>query len=86
VNNLPTAIIRQRGDQESNSQPPSCESNALTTRLPSHPVNSQTTAKTANYQDERQEVQKDAEEEPAVVGKAVEVAYLLHTCLSPDFP
>ena len=36
VNNLPKVVTRQRGSRKSNSQPSSCKSNALTTRLPSH--------------------------------------------------
>jgi len=31
VNNLPKVVTRQRGGQESNSQPSSCQSNTLTT-------------------------------------------------------
>jgi len=37
VNNLPKTVTQQRGGRESNSQPSNCESNALTTTLPSHP-------------------------------------------------
>ena len=36
VNNLPTVVTRQRRGRELNSQPSSCKSNALATRLPSH--------------------------------------------------
>ena len=38
VNNLPKVVSRQRRGRELNSQPASCKSNALATRLPSHPV------------------------------------------------
>ena len=38
VNNLPKVVTRQRRGRELNSQPASCKSNALATRLPSHPV------------------------------------------------
>ena len=38
VNNLPMVVTQQRHCQELNSQPASCKSNALATRLPSHPV------------------------------------------------
>jgi len=37
VNNLPKIVTRQRHSREVNSQPSSCKSNAITTRLPSHP-------------------------------------------------
>jgi len=37
VNNLPKVVTRQRRGRELNSQPASCKSNALATRLPSHP-------------------------------------------------
>ena len=37
-NNLPKVVTRQRRGRELNSQPASCKSNALATRLPSHPV------------------------------------------------
>ena len=37
MNNLPKVVTRQPGGRESNPQPPSCQSDALTTRLPSHP-------------------------------------------------
>ena len=36
INNLPKVVARQRCDQELNSQPLSCKSNTLTTRLLSH--------------------------------------------------
>jgi len=36
VNNLPKVVTRQRRGRELNSQPASCESNALATRLPSY--------------------------------------------------
>ena len=36
VKNLPKVVTRQRRGWELNSQPWSCKSNALTTRLPSH--------------------------------------------------
>jgi len=36
VNNLPKVVTRQRQDQELNSQPSSCKSNALATRLLLH--------------------------------------------------
>ena len=36
VNNLPEVVTRRCSGRESNSQPPNCKSNALTTRLPSH--------------------------------------------------
>ena len=39
VNNLPKVATRQRRGRELNSQPASCKSNALATRLPSHVVN-----------------------------------------------
>ena len=38
VNNLPKVVTPQRRGRELNSQPSSCKSNALTTRLPSHPT------------------------------------------------
>ena len=38
VNNLPKVVTRQRRGWELNSQPASCKSNALATRLPSHHV------------------------------------------------
>jgi len=38
VNNLPKVVTQQRGGWELNSQPSNCKSNALTTRLPSHPT------------------------------------------------
>ena len=38
VNNLPKVVTGQRDGRELNSRPSSCKSNALTTRLPSHPV------------------------------------------------
>jgi len=37
VNNLPKVATRQRRGWELNSQPANCKSNALATRLPSHP-------------------------------------------------
>ena len=37
VNNLPNVVTRQRGGRESNEQPMTCKSNALTTRLLHHP-------------------------------------------------
>ena len=37
VNNLPKVVTRQRRGRELNSPPASCKSNALATRLPSHP-------------------------------------------------
>jgi len=37
VNNLPKVVTQQRRGQELNSQPASCKSNDLATRLPSHP-------------------------------------------------
>ena len=37
VNNLPKVVTRQRRGRELNSQPASCKSNALATRLPCHP-------------------------------------------------
>ena len=37
VNNLPKVVTRQRHGWELNSQPASCKSNALATRLSSHP-------------------------------------------------
>jgi len=37
VNNLPKVVTRQRRGRELNSQPATCKSNALATRLPSHP-------------------------------------------------
>ena len=37
VNNLPKVVTWQRGGRELNTQPASCKSNALATRLPSHP-------------------------------------------------
>ena len=37
VNNLPKVVTRQRRGLELNSQPASCKSNAIATRLPSHP-------------------------------------------------
>ena len=36
VNNLPKVVTRHRRGRELNSQPASCKSNALATRLPSH--------------------------------------------------
>jgi len=36
VNNLPKVVTRQRRGRELNSQPSSCKSNDLTTKLPSH--------------------------------------------------
>jgi len=36
VNDLPKVVTRQRCGQKLNSQPSSCKSNALTTRLPSY--------------------------------------------------
>ena len=36
LNNLPKVVTRQHGGRESNLQPWSCKSNALTTRLPIH--------------------------------------------------
>ena len=36
VNNLPKVVTRQHRGRELNSQPASCKSNALATRLPSH--------------------------------------------------
>ena len=36
VNNLSKVVTRQRADRKSKLQPSSCESNALTTTLPSH--------------------------------------------------
>ena len=38
VNNLPKVVTRQRGGWESNSQPSSCQSDALTTRLSKPPI------------------------------------------------
>jgi len=38
VKNLPEVVTRQRRGWELNSQPVSCKSNALVTRLPSHPM------------------------------------------------
>jgi len=38
VNNLPKVVTQQRRGRELNSQPASCKSNALATRLPSHLV------------------------------------------------
>jgi len=39
VNNLPKVVTRHCCGCKLNSQPSSCESNTLTTRLPSHPLN-----------------------------------------------
>jgi len=39
VNNLPKVVTEQCCGRELNSQPSSCKSNAITTRLPSHPHN-----------------------------------------------
>ena len=38
VNNLPKVVTRQLRGLELNSQPSSCKSNALATRVPSHPA------------------------------------------------
>ena len=42
VNNLPKVVTRQRRGRELNSQPASCKSSALATRLPSHLVHTST--------------------------------------------
>ena len=39
VNNLPKVVTRQRRGREFNTQPASCKSNVLATRLPSHLIN-----------------------------------------------